>query len=105
MGRVCVANEAAAERYAMQDAADDGIALGPTQRYARSLSTLYWHALYPDDLPSYHRWDCHTDGKLDLLGQPLAVGSPDGENRPRRADAAVLCLGLCTADVQPLHGG
>jgi len=66
-----VANEAAAECYAMQDAADDGIALGLTQRYARSLSTLYWHALYPHDLPGYRSSNCHTGGKLDLYSDNL----------------------------------
>jgi hypothetical protein len=63
--------EAEAECYAMQDAADDGIALGLGKSYARSLSTLYWQRVYPDDLPNYRSADCHSGGQLDLYSDSL----------------------------------
>jgi hypothetical protein len=66
-----VGNEAAAECYAMQDAADDGIALGLKQSYAVSLATLYWREIYPHDLPSYRSSECRTNGKLDLYSDNL----------------------------------
>ena len=66
-----VGNEAEAECYAMQDAADDGIALGLKQSYARGLSTLYWEKIYPHDLPNYRSSACRTNGKLDLYSDSL----------------------------------
>jgi hypothetical protein len=66
-----VSVEADAECYAMQDAADDGIALGLAQPYARSLSTVYWRDIYPHDLPNYRSSQCHTDGALDLYSDNL----------------------------------